>query len=47
MVARAKALGTTVTYIEVPGGNHLNVVAPKLPAMFDFFNAQKKTSPPK
>jgi poly(3-hydroxybutyrate) depolymerase len=42
MVAEMKKLGVEVNYIEVPGGNHINVVAPNLPAMFDFFNAHVK-----
>ena len=43
MVAKAKELGIEVTYIEVPGGNHSNVVAPNFSAVFDFFDAHKKT----
>lgn len=42
MVARARQLGVEVTYIEVPGGTHGGVVAPNLPAMFDFFDAHRK-----
>ena len=44
MVERAQQLGMTVTYIEVPGGGHSDVVAPNLPKMFEFFNAHKKTA---
>jgi dipeptidyl aminopeptidase/acylaminoacyl peptidase len=43
MVAKAKELGIEVTYIEVPGGSHGGVVAPNLAAMFDFFDAHRKT----
>lgn len=42
MVAALKAAGATVTYIEVPGGNHTDVVVPNLPAAFAFLAAQKK-----
>jgi poly(3-hydroxybutyrate) depolymerase len=38
MVAALKGVGADVTYIEVPGGNHVNVVEPNLPGMFDFFD---------
>jgi hypothetical protein len=37
-----KRLGVDVTYIEVPGGGHSNVVAPHIPAMFDFFDRRRK-----
>ncbi len=39
MVAALKLAGATVRYIEVPGGDHSNVVVPNLPGMFDFFDA--------
>ena len=42
MVARARELGMEITYIEVPGGNHGNVVAPNMPAVFEFFNTHRK-----
>ena len=42
MVAAMKAHGVDVQYIEVPGGNHGNVVEPNLPGMFDFFDAHRK-----
>lgn len=45
MVARARELGMEITYIEVPGGNHSNVVAPNMPAVFEFFNAHRKQAP--
>jgi predicted peptidase len=38
MVSALKAAGAEVAYIEVPGGNHTNVVEPNLPGMFDFFD---------
>lgn len=43
MVAALKAAGATVTYVEVPGGNHTDVVVPHLPRAFEFLAAQKKT----
>jgi poly(3-hydroxybutyrate) depolymerase len=46
MVAKAKELGIEVTYIEVPGGNHGNVVAPNFPGAFDFFDAHRKRPAP-
>jgi predicted peptidase len=42
MVAKAKALGIDVTYIEVPGGSHRSVIGPNLDAIFDFFTAHTK-----
>jgi hypothetical protein len=36
-------LAIEVTYIEVPGGGHSDVVAPNLPGMIEFFNAHKKS----
>ncbi len=42
MVAEMKKLGVDVTYIEVPGGGHSNVVAPNIQGMFDFFDARRK-----
>jgi poly(3-hydroxybutyrate) depolymerase len=46
MVARARELGIEVTYIEVPGGNHSNVVAPNFAGAFEFFNRHVKRTPP-
>jgi predicted esterase len=43
MVAKMKELGIDVNYIEVPGGTHSDVVAPNFAAMFEFFNAHRKT----
>ena len=42
MVAAMKAAGVDVKYVEVPGGNHGNVVEPNLAGMFDFFDAHRK-----
>lgn len=46
MVEKMKELGIEVTYIEVPGGGHSDVVAPNLPAMFEFFNRHSKAPRP-
>jgi poly(3-hydroxybutyrate) depolymerase len=42
MVAEMKKLGVDVQYIEVPGGNHINVAAMNMAAIFDFFDTHKK-----
>jgi predicted esterase len=42
MVAALKKLNANVTYIEVPGGSHTDVVVPNLPKAFDFMAAQRK-----
>ncbi len=46
MVAALKALNADVTYVEVPGGNHLNVVEPNFGAMFDFFATRRRGGRP-
>ena len=46
MVEAMKANGVSVTYIEVPGGNHTNVVEPNLAAMMQFFNTHTKVAKP-
>ncbi len=45
MVAALTKLGAQVTYVEVPGGNHTDVVVPKLPAAFAFLAEQRKRAP--
>lgn len=42
MVAEMRKLGVDHVYVEVPGGNHLDIVVPNLPAMFEFFNARRR-----
>jgi predicted esterase len=42
MVAEMKKLGVDHQYIEVPGGTHVNIVTPNLPAMFEFFAAHRR-----
>ena len=44
MVQALQKLGAEVKYIEVPGGNHVNIVAPTLNDVFDFFDAHRKGS---
>ena len=44
MVEAMKKLGVDHTYIEVPGGNHLDIVVPNLPKVFDFFDAKRKVT---
>ena len=44
MVEAMKAAHVDVTYIEVPGGNHSNVVEPNLVGMMQFFDARKKSA---
>lgn len=46
MVAELKKLGAPVTYLEVPGGNHTDVVVPALPKVFEFLAAQRRAAPP-
>ena len=42
MVAELKKLNADVTYIEVPGGSHTDVVVPNLPKAFEFMAAHRK-----
>ena len=42
VIDRLKKLGVDVTYIEVPGGSHTNVVVPNLPKAFEFLSAKKR-----
>jgi predicted esterase len=42
MTAALKKAGATVTYIEVPGGGHSDVVVPNLAGAFEFMAQQKK-----
>jgi predicted peptidase len=44
MVEAMKKLGVDHTYVEVPGGNHTDVVAPNIGGMFDFFDTKRKKS---
>jgi predicted peptidase len=42
MVAEMKKLGMEVTYLEVKGGGHTDVVVPNLAAAFDFFDRTRR-----
>ncbi len=42
MVKAAQELGIEIKYIEVPGGNHSDIVVPNQKAIFDFFDAHKR-----
>ena len=42
MVAALQKAGATVTYVEVPGGTHTDVVVPHLPRAFAFMAGQRK-----
>jgi predicted esterase len=46
MVAALKKAGADVTYVEVPGGSHTDMVVPNLPKAFEFMAAQKKGAAP-
>lgn len=45
MVDALKRLGAAVTYVEVPGGSHTDVVVPNLPKAFEFLAGQKRQVP--
>jgi hypothetical protein len=42
MVAEMKKLGMDVTYVEVPGGGHSDVVVPHLAAAFEFLEGKRR-----
>ena len=42
MVAEMKKLGMDVTYLEVPGGSHVDVVMPNLPKVFEFLATKRR-----
>jgi predicted esterase len=42
MVKAAKDLGIEIQYIEVPGGDHSNVVVPNFKPIFDWFDAHRR-----
>ena len=42
MVKAARELGIEMKYIEVPGGNHVDIVVPNQKAVFDWFDAHKR-----
>jgi dipeptidyl aminopeptidase/acylaminoacyl peptidase len=42
MVKAGEALGVKIKYIEIPGGNHSNIVVPAFKDIFDWFDAHKR-----
>ena len=42
MVEAGKKAGADITYVEVPGGSHVNVAVPAFPKIIDFFLAHAK-----
>ena len=42
MVEAGKRAGADITYVEVPGGSHVDVAAPAFPKIIDFFLAHAK-----
>ena len=44
MVEAGKKAGANIVYVEVPGGNHTNVVAPQFEPMLEFFAKQRKSA---
>lgn len=44
MVAALKKAGANVTYLEIPGGSHTDVVVPNLPQAFEFLAGQRKAA---
>lgn len=42
MVKAGEALGIKIKYIEVPGGDHSNIVVPAFKDIFDWFDANKR-----
>lgn len=43
MVEAMKVQGVDHVYIEVPGGDHVNMVVPHLPGMVEFFNTRRRS----
>jgi len=44
MVEMGKKLGIEIKYVEVPGGDHGNVVAPTFKDVFDWFDSHRRKS---
>jgi predicted peptidase len=42
MVAQMKSLGVDHVFVEVPGGNHTDIVVPNLAPMFEFFEGKRR-----
>jgi hypothetical protein len=47
MAKAAENAGLKVTYLEVPDGDHLSVVASTFPAIMEFFDKSVKVTDPK
>jgi poly(3-hydroxybutyrate) depolymerase len=45
LVKNAKAIGLEVSYLEIPGGSHLEVAWNTLPKIFDFYNLHRRKQP--
>jgi predicted esterase len=45
VVAEFKKRGVECQHIEIPGGDHINVVQPNFGAVFDFFDKHRKSGP--
>jgi predicted peptidase len=41
-VARFKAVGLSPVYVEIEGGDHMSMISPMLPKVFEFFAAHKR-----
>jgi hypothetical protein len=44
MVAAGKKAGAAITYVEIPGGNHIDVAAPQVGPLFEFFVKHKRAT---
>jgi hypothetical protein len=44
MVEAGKKAGAMITYVEVPGGSHVDVAAPQFGPMLEFFAKQSRHS---
>jgi len=42
MVAAGQKAGVEIKYVEAPGGSHVDIAAPNIAPMFDFFAAHAK-----
>jgi dipeptidyl aminopeptidase/acylaminoacyl peptidase len=42
MVEAGRAADARIEYVEVPGGGHVDIAAPAVPKIFEFFSRQSK-----